>query len=182
MDQGSIKTTALQGVFEIQRQTFSDDRGFFREVFRLSELESEIKHPFRIAQANHARSPKNTLRGIHAAPWNKLIYATRGKIQAVIVDLRENSENFGKYESFIIGDENRSSIYIPHGFGNSYVVLNDEADYTYLTDQEWAPNMEKSVVWNDPDLNIKWEFEGEPVLSERDQKNQTLRLLFPEKF
>lgn len=183
MDPNSpIKKTSIPGLLVIQRPTNSDERGFFRESARIKEIEEAAGIPFKVAQMNHARSTKNTLRGIHVAPWNKLIYVPDGKVQAIIVDLREDSETFGKYESFIIGDENRSSIFVPHGCGNSYLVLSEEADYTYLTDQEFAPNMEKSIIWNDPTLNISWQLEGQPVLSERDQKTPSLKEVFPNKF
>lgn len=177
----TVFKTTLDGVFRIERPTHEDNRGFFRESMRLNDLEKATGQHFRIVQSNHARSKKNTLRGIHTAPWNKLIYVTRGRVQTVVVDLRINSRNFGKYESFILGDENKSSIFIPVGIGNSYLVLSDDADYTYLTDEEWSPGKENSVLWNDPDLNIKWDTKN-PNLSEKDKQNPTLRSLFPEKF
>jgi len=181
-EKSPIAKTSIPGLLLIQRPTFSDERGFFRESARIAEIEEAAGVSFDIAQVNHARSSKNTLRGIHAAPWNKLIYVVSGKVQQVVVDLRENSPTFGKYESFILGDENRSSIFIPADLGNAYLVLSDEADYVYLTDQEWEPNREKGVAWNDPDLNIAWELEGEAVLSEKDQKNPPLKTVFPNKF
>lgn len=176
MEQNStIKQTSIPGLLLIQRQTFSDDRGFFREAVRIKEIEDATGVKFEIAQMNHARSSKNTLRGIHIAPWNKLVYVVSGKVQQVVVDLRQDSETFGKYESFIIGDDNRSSIFIPKGCGNSYLVLSEQADYTYLTDEEWAPDKEIGVLWNDPALGIKWELEGEPVLSEKDKQNPNFK-------
>lgn len=182
MDQNShIFKTSLPGVLLIQRPTFSDERGFFREPARIKGVEEASGISFNIAQMNHARSSKNTLRGIHIGPWNKLIYVTAGNVKAVIVDLRESSQTFGKYESFVIGDDKRSSIFIPAGLGNSYVVLSDEADYTYLTDQEWAPNLERGVAWNDPTLNIDWGLPEPPILSEKDQQNPTLKEVFPNK-
>lgn len=173
--QSPIKKTSIEGVLEIQRQTFPDDRGFFRESFRLGELEENLGYQFQIKQANHSRSVINTLRGIHQAPWNKLIYVPHGKVQAVIVDLRNSSPTYGKFESFIIGEDNKSSIFVPKGCGNSYLVLSEDADYTYLTDQEWAPNLEKGIAWNDPEIGIKWEVGGEPLLSEKDKINPSLQ-------
>jgi dTDP-4-dehydrorhamnose 3,5-epimerase len=178
-DTSYIVSTSLDGLFQIQRPTFDDDRGFFKETLRIKELEEKIGFPFAIKQANHSRSSKNTLRGIHAAPWNKLIYVPRGKVQAVIVDLRKESPTFGKYESFIIGEDNRSSIFIPVGFGNSYLVLSDDADYTYLTDEEWTPGREYGIAWDDPTLAIKWEVTDQPLLSERDQQNPIFKSVFP---
>lgn len=177
-DTNFIKPSTLHEILQIQRPTMTDDRGFFRESVRVKSIEEELGRPFSIVQANHARSTKGTLRGIHIAPWNKLIYVPRGKVQAVIVDLRKESPTFGKYESFIIGDENRTSIFVPAGCGNSYLVLSDEADYTYLTDQEWIPNAEYGIAWDDPTLAIKWELDGQSTLSERDKTNPT----FKEKF
>ena len=121
-------------------------------------------------------------RGIHAAPWNKLIYVTRGKIQAVIVDLRKDSPTFGKHESFILGDDNRTSIFVPAQCGNAYLVLSDEADYTYLTDQEWSPNKEFGIAWDDPTLGVKWEIAEEPNLSDRDKNNPDFKSVFADKF
>jgi dTDP-4-dehydrorhamnose 3,5-epimerase len=178
MGDNFIKETSLNGVFEIQRPTFPDGRGFFRESIRIPDLEKELGYSFTVAQTNHSRSTKNTLRGIHIAPWNKLIYVTRGAVQAVIVDLREDSPTFGKYQSFIIGEENRSSVFVPAGCGNAYLVLSDEADYTYLTDQTWEPNKEFAITWNDPTLAVKWET-AEPLLSERDQAAQLFAERFP---
>ena len=176
MDQDSpITKTSIQGLVSIKRSTFLDDRGFFRESARIKEIEEATGIEFKVAQMNHSRSGKNSLRGIHIAPWNKLIYVTRGKVQSVVVDLREGSPTYKKYESFIIGEDNKSSIFIPKGMGNSYLVLSEEADYTYLTDEEWAPGRERGVLWNDPSLNIVWELNGEePVLSEKDKQNPTI--------
>lgn len=177
----SIKQTQLTGVLEVLRPTFADDRGFFRESLRKSELEAVTGNPFTIVQVNHARSSKGTLRGIHIAPWNKLIYVPRGKVQAVIVDLKEGSPTFGQYQSFIIGDEYRASIYVPAGCGNSYLVMSDDADYTYLTDQEWAPGLEHNIAWNDPTIGVKWELDGEPILSEKDKSNPSFKEAYPSK-
>lgn len=182
MDNSVITNTSIPGLISIQRKTFPDDRGFFRETVRIAEMEKTLGYSFHIAQVNHARSSRDTLRGIHAAPWNKLIYVARGSVQAVIVDLRENSPAFGKYESFTLGEENRSSIFIPKGCGNSYLVLTEDADYTYFTDEEWAPDKEIGIAWNDPTLNINWQIQVEPKLSERDKQNPDIKTRFPNKF
>jgi len=114
------------------------------------------------------------------SPWNKLIYVPNGKVQSVIVDLRKDSKTFGKYQSFVIGEDNKASIFVPKGCGNSYLVLSDEADYTYLTDQEWEPDVEHGILWNDPDIGIDWMLKGEPVLSEKDKDNSSFKSLFEE--
>src|SRR3989344_3343652 len=123
MEENTILKTSLEGVFNIRRKIFPDERGFFREVARITELEKEVGQKFVPVQLNHARTSKNTLRGIHAAPWNKLIYVISGEIQCVLVDFRKDSPTFAKHESFILGDNNRCAIYLPAWVGNSYLVL-----------------------------------------------------------
>ena len=119
--------TKIQGVLQITLPVFEDERGFFKEVVRISEIEKTSGKQFIVKQVNHAKTTRNTLRGIHIAPWNKIIYVTRGKVQAVIVDCREDSLTFGKHESLILGDENRSSVFIPANCGNSYLILSEDA-------------------------------------------------------
>ena len=164
---------------QISLPVFKDDRGFFTEVVRFSEIEKALGKPFLAKQVNHSRSIKNTLRGIHSAPWNKIVYAISGKVQVIVADFREDSPTFGQHESIILGEENRSAVFVPANCGNSYLVLSDNADYVYITDQEWAPNMETDVAWNDKDLNIEWQLEGEPFLSQRDQKSPSFASVFP---
>ena len=141
-------------------------------------MEKIIGKSFVVKQVNHSRSSKNTLRGIHAAPWDKLIYVTKGKVQSVIVDFRKNSPTFGKYISIVLGEENKSCVFIPAFCGNSYLVLSEDADYVYLTNEEWSANREIGILWNDPNLKIDWMLEGEPILSEKDKNNPTLEQAF----
>ncbi len=169
----------IQGLLQVSLPTHEDDRGYFREVVRISEIEKVIGTSFTTKQINHARSTKDILRGIHIAPWNKLIYVTRGTVQSVIVDCRKDSQTFGKYESIILGDNNKSCIFIPANCGNSYLVLSEDADYVYLTDQEWEPNKEKGIQWNDSTLAIKWNIDKEPLLSEKDKNNPSFLTIFP---
>jgi dTDP-4-dehydrorhamnose 3,5-epimerase len=174
----SNQSQGIPGVIEFNLTTFSDDRGFFREVVRISQIETGLGKPFITKQVNHSRSTKNTLRGIHVAPWNKIIYIAHGKAQSVIVDCRKDSPTFGKYQSVILGEDNRSCVFVPAWCGNSFVVLSEDADYIYLADQEWAPNMEKSVAWNDQTLGIEWKLDGEPTLSEKDKQNPSFSEVF----
>jgi len=169
----------IKDVLKIDYGEVNDERGFFKEVIRLSEVEKQTGKVFNAKQVNHARSAKNTLRGMHVAPWNKVIYIVRGLAQVVIVDCRLDSPTFGKYESVAIGDENRSCIFVPAGCANSYLVLSEEADYMYFTDQEWEAGKEKSFAWNDPTIGIKWRLQGEPLLSERDKNNSSFLTVFP---
>lgn len=175
-----MKKTDIEGVVVVDRPEFADERGFFKETFRRQELKEATGVDFNVVQENHARSKKGTLRGIHTAPWNKLIYVPSGEVQIVIVDFREDSKTFGQHYSIKIGDNNRVKIFIPKGCGNSYLVLSEEADYLYLTDDYWVAGKEFGIAWDDPDLNIKWEL-SEVLVSDRDKSGLKFREKWPEK-
>ncbi len=175
-----IIETNLPGVLIVERPTFADDRGFFRETFRKNHLEQHFGQPIEFMQANHSRSSKGTLRGIHIAPWHKLVTVTSGEVQAVIVDTRPDSPTFGKYVSVHLTDKHPRSIFVPAGCGNSFLVLSESADYTYMASEYWAPGKELMLNYSDPNLAIPWAV-AEPVLSEKDQVSPMLSELFPEK-
>lgn len=178
MNEDFIKETEIMGVFVIARPTFNDERGFFRETFRKSDLERRIGNSFNPVQANHSRSEKGSLRGIHIAPWNKLVTVTSGNVQQIVVDLRKDSPTFGKHISVLMGEENWVSVYIPAKCGNAFLVTSNNANYTYLTTDYWSAGEEKAVIYNDQALNISWQLpENELVLSEKDKNNPTLQEL-----
>lgn len=181
MNQDYITETEIAGVFIIERPSFKDDRGFFRELYRKSDLESRLGFEFNPVQTNHSRSQQNTLRGIHIAPWHKLVSVYRGSVQQVVVDTRPDSPTFKKFVSVKLGEDNFRSVFIPAGLGNAFAVTSSEADYCYLTTDYWAPGKETYVNYTDSDVNIKWEVEN-PIVSEADLKHPTLRQVYPEKF
>lgn len=176
----SIQKTEINGVLIINRPVFPDDRGFFHEVFRKNELEEATGSPFEVVQQNHSRSVKDTLRGIHVAPWSKLVYVSKGSVQGIIIDLREDSPTFKKWISISLGEETKLAVFIPPGCGNGFLALSTDADYSYLVTDYWAPDREYGISWNDPDLNIKWQTET-PILSDKDQNNLTFKEKFPGK-
>lgn len=176
MDAEEVIELSIKDIKQIKSPVFADERGFFKEILKISQI-GGVNKDFVVKQVSHARSSKNVLRGIHIAPWNKLIYVAQGTAQVVIVDLRQDSPTFGKYESIVLGESNRSCIFVPAYFGNSYLALSN-VDYVYMVDQEWEPNKEKSVIWNDPTLAIKWQLTGEPILSEKDKNNPLLTSVF----
>jgi dTDP-4-dehydrorhamnose 3,5-epimerase len=180
-DQPFVTTTALKDVVIISRPSFPDPRGFFREINRASDLETALGFAPTWVQANHSRSSFGTLRGIHAAPWYKLVTVTRGQVQAVISDLRPESATFGQHVSVNLGEDNFASILVPAGCGNSFLVLSDVADYVYQVSDYWAPGKEVGCHWADPELAISWQ-NSAPLVSEKDAANPTLRELFPDKF
>ncbi len=170
----TITETQIPGVYIIESPTFEDERGFFRETFRLPELEARLGFNFNLAQDNHSRTSKGYLRGIHCAPWNKLVYCIRGEVQDVIVDLREGSSTFGKHLSINMGEKNRVRVFVPAGCGHGFLALSEETDFHYLTDQLWEPEKEVGIIWNDPDLNISWQINN-PKVSVKDQENKFLK-------
>src|SRR3989344_7224504 len=114
-----IKKTNIEGLLIVEGgQTFEDDRGFFREPFRRNEFEEALGKSWIHVQENHAFSKKDVLRGIHVAPWDKMIYVPYGKVLAVLVDLRKDSSTFKQHAAIEIGDENLVKLFIPAGLGN----------------------------------------------------------------
>lgn len=182
MGQKFIKTTTIPGLLILERPLFSDERGFFRELFHKDELEKIIGFKFDGVQMNHSHSLPGVIRGIHAEEWNKIIYPVCGQVFIAIVDIRPDSPTFAKVETFNVGDDNRIGLFIPNGLANSLCVIGDKAvDYIYLVDAYWDGTDTRAIAWNDPDLNINWPI-ANPIISERDKQNLRLRDLFPEKF
>lgn len=172
-------STTLQGVSLVERPLHEDGRGFFHEVERrYTDLGGHLDAPGRHAQWNHSRSRHGVLRGIHVAQWSKCLYVVRGECQVVIVDAREGSPTFGRYESFLLGESHRAMLFVPPGCGNSFLVLSDWVDLIYSVDAEWFAGGEYGIAWDDPDLAIPWRNPA-PVLSEKDQANPRLREQFP---
>lgn len=176
-----IKETVISGLFILERPTFADDRGFFREVFHLDELESVISQEFRPVQWNHSKSLPKVIRALHVENWNKLVYPVTGQMFAALADTRPDSPTFKKVFTFRF-DDDRKALFIPKGVANSICVVgNEPVNYLYLVDAYYDGSDTSAVAWDDPDLNISWPI-NDPIISERDRNNPRLRDLFPEKF
>lgn len=177
------KITSIPGLLAIERPTYADERGFFREVFRSNELEVAIGEEFKPVQWNHSKSEPGVIRALHAENWNKLIYPVTGCMFAAIVDIRSDSLTFGKVETFKFDtEEERYALFIPKGLANSICVIgNKPVHYFYLVDAYYDGKDTRAVAWDDPDLAIEWPVKN-PILSERDKNNLTLKELYPEKF
>lgn len=177
-----IKTSSIPGLLVIERPTFRDERGSFREIFRLSELEA-IGIKFEAKQWNYTYSRQGVLRGLHAEKCNKLVYPATGRVFIAIVDVRPDSPTFGKFETFRQSDiTGRQALFIPQGLAHGFCVTGWEVvDYLYLVDVEYDGSDQTAIAWNDPDIRIPWPIEY-PILSKRDEKAPRLRTLFPEKF
>ena len=179
---GHIRETAIPGLLIIDRPTHVDERGFFREVLRLSELEQVRGKPFHPVQWNHSHSLPRVILALHAERWNKIIYTLSGEVFTALADIRPDSPTFGKVVTFTFNDQNRHALFVPNGVANSICVIGDEpVDYLYLVDAYWDGGAQPAVAWDDPDLAINWPVKH-PILSEKDTKNRRLRELFPEKF
>jgi len=177
-----ITKTSIPGLLVVERPAYPDERGFFREIFRLNDLEEAIGEKFQIVQANHSYSLPRVIRALHAENWNKLVYAASGKAFTAVVDIRPDSKTFGKYEEFTFDDDSRRALFIPKGLANSVCAAGDTpVHYLYLVDAYYKGDDTRAVAWDDPDIGIKWPVKN-PIVSQRDRENPRLRELFPEKF
>ncbi len=166
-----FKKLDIEGLILVTPKVFGDNRGFFTESYKKSDfIKNGIDCEF--TQDNHSKSAKGVLRGLHyqATPHfqAKLVRCTKGRIYDVAVDLRKNSKTFGKWEKVELSEDNKQMLFIPQGFAHGFVVLSDEAEIMYKVDSEYAPNSDRGVLWSDKDINIDWEIDFEPILSEKD--------------
>jgi dTDP-4-dehydrorhamnose 3,5-epimerase len=174
----NVMHTAIPGVLIIEPKVFGDERGFFFESFnqKLWHEKTGIKASF--VQDNHSRSEKNVLRGLHyqiKQPQGKLVRVISGEVFDVAVDLRKGSPNFGKWGGEILSAENKRQLWVPEGFAHGFLVLSDNVEFLYKTTDYWAPEYERSIIWNDPDLAITWPLEGEPILARKDAEGKGFR-------
>jgi dTDP-4-dehydrorhamnose 3,5-epimerase len=179
----TVERTAIEGLLLVRSNTFTDERGFFRQTHVLSELQEALGREIRFVQGNHARSQPGVIRGFHAEPWDKLVYVARGRVFAAIADVRPESATFGEVATFDLGDEpgERVRLFVAEGLANAYAVVGEsEADYLYDVSREWTPDADKrAVAWDDPDLAVRWPVTA-PILSGADLLNPTLRSRFPQ--
>ena len=165
----------------IKPKVFGDNRGFFMETYKKSEFYANgIEIEFN--QDNHSKSTAHVLRGLHfqKAPYGqaKIVRCTRGRIYDVAVDIRPESKTFGKYVKVELSEDNKQMLFIPEGFAHGFVVLSEEAELNYKASGEYAPQADCGIIWNDKDINIDWKIDFEPILSEKDTKQKTLKELF----
>ncbi len=171
----------IKDVILVKPKVFGDNRGFFMESYKKSEFFANgINVEFN--QDNHSKSVKGVLRGLHyqEKPYEqaKLVRCSRGRIFDVAVDIRENSETFGQYVKVELSEDNKYMLFIPEGFAHGFVVLSDEAELLYKASGEYAPQADRGILWNDKDINIDWEIDFEPILSEKDRCQKSLKEIF----
>lgn len=164
--------TALPGVLIIEPKVFGDERGFFYESWNERAFAQATGVNLRFVQDNHSRSRRGVLRGLHyqiRQTQGKLVRAARGAIFDVAVDLRRSSPAFGRWVGVELTEENRRQLWVPPGFGHGFVVVSEMAEVLYKATDYYAPEHERSLLWNDPRVGVEWPLDGiEPVLSSKD--------------
>lgn len=165
-----FRKLAIPDVQLVESKVFSDTRGFFSETFKESVFKNNgIDSKF--VQDNFSHSIKGVLRGLHyqknPTAQAKLVIVIKGEIFDVAVDIRKNSPTYGNWVSEILSEKNHKILYIPKGFAHGFLVLSDEADVLYKVSNEYSPEHEKGIMWNDPDLNIQWPLD-KPILEKKD--------------
>jgi len=163
--------TRLPGVFILEPRVFGDQRGFFLESYN-ERAYRELGITQSFVQDNHSSSTKNVLRGLHYQirhVQGKLVRVVEGEILDVAVDLRRSSPSFGKSEAVRLSGENKRILWIPPGFAHGFRVISDRAHVLYKATDYYAPEFERTLAWNDPDLKIDWGLDGEPIVSAKDQ-------------
>jgi dTDP-4-dehydrorhamnose 3,5-epimerase len=168
----TFEPTDLPGVIVVTPKVFGDDRGFFMETYKRSAFEAAgLEVSF--SQENHSRSSAGTLRGLHyqrePRAQGKLVRAVFGEIFDVAVDIRRGSPTFGRWVGVTLSAANRKAMYVPPGFAHGFCVTSSDAEVLYLTTEEYEPELEHGIVWNDPALGIAWPV-GNPMLSPRDRQ------------
>lgn len=168
--------TEIRDVYIIEQKCYGDNRGYFMETYKQSDFDAAGLH-YVFVQDNQSSSRKGVLRGLHfqkTYPQAKLVRVLRGTVFDVAVDLRRNSETYGKWTGVLLSDENRRQFLIPRGFAHGFVVLSDYAEFAYKCDELYHPEDEGGIAWDDPEIGIKWPEVGEIILSEKDKHHPTL--------
>lgn len=173
------KETEIKGVFIIEPKVFKDDRGYFMEAWKQAEFDEHVGRTVFI-QDNESKSSYGVLRGLHYqkgdASQAKLVRVIKGKVLDVAVDIRRSSPTFGRHVMVELSEDNKRQFFIPRGFAHGFLVLSDEAIFTYKVDNPYAPQSDAGIRWNDPALGIEWPIDPAVVLtSEKDLKQPFLK-------
>ena len=169
----NVIQTPLEGLLVLEPRVFGDDRGFFFESFNARRFAELTGVTAEFVQDNHSRSSRGVLRGLHyqiQQAQGKLVRATAGAVFDVAVDIRKSSPTFGQWYGIELSAENKRQMWIPPGFAHGFVVTSDAAEFLYKTTDYWAPEHERSILWNDPAIGIQWPaLDAAPLLSGKDQ-------------
>ncbi|HIK41521.1 dTDP-4-dehydrorhamnose 3,5-epimerase [Thermoleptolyngbya sp. M55_K2018_002] len=174
-----ITQAEISDVLILEPRLFGDSRGFFYESFNQQVFRDKTGVDAQFVQDNHSRSMQNVLRGLHyqiQQPQGKLVRVIQGAIFDVAVDLRRQSPTFAQWVGWELSAENRRQIWVPPGFAHGFVVLSETAEVLYKTTDYYAPQHERCIRWDDPDLAIAWPLQSPPILSAKDEAGQPLRI------
>ena len=173
-----ITPLTFKDVLLIEPEVFNDERGFFFESFNQRTFNKLIGREVKFVQDNQSRSKKNVIRGLHfqiEKPQIKLIKVISGSIFDVVVDIRKQSKNFGKHISVELNAKDNKQLLIPEGFAHGFLVLSEIAEVQYKVSEFWDPELERSLLWSDEDLNINWPLSSNPIISSKDQKASLIK-------
>lgn len=171
--------TCIPGVLVLEPKMISDHRGSFMEVYNERTF-AHLGIRERFVQHNESRSRRGVLRGLHyqsECAQGKLVRVLNGEVFDVVVDLRRDSPAFGKWAAEIVSADNRKMIWIPKGCAHGFYTLSEIADVSYKTTDFWAPQFERTLLWNDPDIAIPWPLQGDPILSDKDRAGHRFKEL-----
>lgn len=173
-----VTPTQIPDVLSIKPKVFGDERGFFFESFNLRAFREATGLNIDFVQDNHSKSARNVLRGLHyqvQCPQGKLVRVTQGEVFDVAVDIRKGSKTYGQWVGEILSAENKKQLWVPAGLAHGFVVLSETAEFLYKTTDYYAPEHERCIAWNDPDLGIDWPISGSPLLSAKDAAGVAFR-------
>jgi dTDP-4-dehydrorhamnose 3,5-epimerase len=170
--------TSIPDVLVIEPQVFGDSRGFFLESFNAKAFQQATGSDVSFVQDNHSRSQRNVLRGLHyqiQQPQGKLVRVVQGAVFDVAVDIRQSSPSFGQWVGVELTEENHRQLWVPAGFAHGFVVLSESADFLYKTTDYYAPEHERCIRWDDPEIGIEWPINADLQLSSKDKEGLLLR-------
>ncbi|MBD2395081.1 dTDP-4-dehydrorhamnose 3,5-epimerase [Cyanobacterium aponinum FACHB-4101] len=173
-----IITTEIPEVFIIQPKVFQDDRGFFYESFNARTFQEKTGLNPNFVQDNHSHSQRNVLRGLHyqiQQKQAKLVRVINGEILDVAVDIRKSSPTFKQWVTVKLSAENQKQLWIPEGFAHGFLVLSETADVLYKTNNFYSSQHDRSIRWNDPEIDLNWNLKETPILSEKDKNAPLLK-------
>ncbi|EKO4006426.1 dTDP-4-dehydrorhamnose 3,5-epimerase [Vibrio fluvialis] len=180
-----VISTDIPDVKIIEPKLFEDERGFFMETWNQKRFEEFVSGQLTsFVQDNHSKSKKGVLRGLHFQTENtqgKLVRVINGEVFDVAVDVRKDSETYGKWVGIYLSAENKRQLWIPKGFAHGFYVVSDEAEFVYKCTDFYNPQAEMTILWNDPELNIRWPFslEDAPELAEKDRLGVAFKNIIP---
>jgi len=178
MGQFNFIKTPIEGLMIIEPKVFGDNRGFFMESYNYNDFKTAGIDPV-FVQDNHSKSKKGVLRGLHfqkTHPQDKLVRVIKGEVFDVAVDIRKDSETFGKWYGIVLSEENKKQFFVPKGFAHGFLVLSNEAEFIYKCSDFYHPEDEAGIIWNDSSIGIEWPLQGieEIFLSDKDTKNGSI--------